>query len=158
MNEVKNHPKNNNAQPIISIVNQYLKNINLVNFLFPSEVNIPQDNKPKIDIGIVASASAIANKEDLFEVQINGNISASYQNGQNKLFELNFSYGSIFKVANVSDSEKEIILLVYCPSVIFPFARRIVSDVTRDAGFPPLMMDVIDFGKLYQDNKNNQQK
>ncbi len=139
------------SEPSVNIVNQYLKSVKLDNFLFPNETTLSQNQKPAINIDLSANASGI-NDAGLFEVQISGTVSASYSDNASKLFDLTFSYGAIFKMVNIPEAEKEVLLLVYCPSILFPFVRRIVSDITSDAGFPPIMIDMIDFGKLYQDN------
>ncbi len=147
----------NSSEPSVNIVSQYLKSIKLDNFLFPNDISLSSTERPAINVDLSANAN-ILNGDNIFEVQISGVISAIYTETQKKLFDLTFSYGAIFKMLNVPDAEKEVLLLVYCPSILFPFVRRIVSDITSDSGFPPIMIDMIDFGRLYQENlaKRNQ--
>jgi preprotein translocase subunit SecB len=67
-----------------------------------------------------------------------------------QVFLLELEYGGIFKVENVPDQQLHPYLLIECPRMLFPFVRRIVADVTRDGGFPPLNLDQIDFLALYR--------
>jgi preprotein translocase subunit SecB len=65
------------------------------------------------------------------------------------MFLAELTYAGAFTL-NVSDEERDGVLLVYCPNILFPFARRIIADATRDGGFPPLMLDPVDFTRLFQ--------
>ena len=138
-------------EPEVNIINQYLKSLHLDNLLFPNQATLSSSQRPAISVDLSANAKAV-NEDNMFEVQISGTVSAMYSDNKEKLFDLSFCYGAIFKMVNVPEAEKEVLLLVYCPSILFPFVRRIVADVTSDAGFPPIMIDMIDFGKLYQQN------
>ena len=60
------------------------------------------------------------------------------------------AYGGLFQLANVADTDREPFLLIECPRLLFPFARRVLADATRDGGFPPLMLDPVDFAGLYR--------
>jgi preprotein translocase subunit SecB len=66
------------------------------------------------------------------------------------IFLLELEYGGIFKVENIANEQLHPFLLIECPRMLFPFVRRIVSDVTRDGGYPPLNLDTIDFMALYR--------
>ncbi len=66
------------------------------------------------------------------------------------LFLLELEYGGIFHVENVAEEQLHPFLLIECPRLLFPFVRRIISDVTRDGGFPPLNVDTVDFLALYR--------
>jgi len=63
---------------------------------------------------------------------------------------LELDYGGIFHIEGIPDDQLHPFLLIECPRMLFPFARRIVSDVTRDGGFPPLNLENIDFVQLYR--------
>ena len=75
---------------------------------------------------------------------------------------LELDYGGVFQIENVPDDQLHPYLLIECPRMLFPFLRRIVSDVTRDGGFPPLNLENIDFLKLYRQEidrrKNTKEK
>ena len=66
------------------------------------------------------------------------------------LFVLELDYGGVFQIENIPDDQLHPYLLIECPRMLFPFLRRIVSDITRDGGFPPLNLENIDFLKLYR--------
>ena len=70
--------------------------------------------------------------------------------GDDTIFVLELSYAGLFVVLNVPESSLEPFLLIECPRLLFPFARRIIADVTRDGGFPPLLLDPLDFIALYR--------
>jgi preprotein translocase subunit SecB len=74
------------------------------------------------------------------------------------LFLIELEYAGLFSIKNVEKEEqKEQILLIYCPNIIFPFAKRVIADVTRDASFQPLMINPIDFAALYMQQKKQQE-
>jgi len=70
---------------------------------------------------------------------------------------IELTYAGIFTIKNVEDDSEELkeVLFIYCPSMLFPYARRIISDTTRDAAMPPLMLDTINFKVLYEDKKDS---
>jgi len=75
-----------------------------------------------------------------------------------QLFLAELEYAGVFKVANIPQESMQAVLLIECPRLIFPFARRIIADVTRDGGFPPLMVDPIDFAQLFRQQMQAQQE
>ena len=70
---------------------------------------------------------------------------------------MELAYGGVFLLANIPEEALQPFLLIECPRLLFPFARRIIADCTRDGGFPPLMIDPIDFVSLYQRKVQQQQ-
>ncbi|MFV0369343.1 MAG: protein-export chaperone SecB, partial [Hyphomicrobiaceae bacterium] len=67
-------------------------------------------------------------------------------------------YAGLFRIQNIPPEALQPFLLVNCPSVLFPFLRRLLADITREGGFPPLLLDPIDFGTLYMQRKNEMQQ
>ena len=65
------------------------------------------------------------------------------------IYELEIVYAGVFQIQNIPEQALEPFLLVNCPSILFPFLRRIVADISREGGFPPLLLDPFDFGALY---------
>ena len=65
------------------------------------------------------------------------------------IYILECIYGGIFRLQNVPEQALEPFLLINCPTILFPFLRRLVADVTREGGFPPLLLDPIDFASLF---------
>lgn len=133
----------------IKIAKQYIKD------LFIKVPNAPQvfvntQNKPNIDISIDIDARKISEMayEVVLSLKANGN--------ESKLFESYVNYAGLFYLeSEVEASDLEEILLIHCPRLLFPFARSILSGITADAGFAPLMLDPIDFDSLYQKRKQS---
>ena len=91
-----------------------------------------------------------ANKkaDDQFEVILKLNIQAKA--GEETVFILELDYGGRFHVENVPEEQLHPFLMIECPRMLFPYLRRIVGDITRDGGYPPLNLDNIDFLALYR--------
>jgi preprotein translocase subunit SecB len=68
------------------------------------------------------------------------------------IYNVEIDYGGLFRIKNVREKMLQPVLFVDCPTLLFPFVRRVIADVVRDGGFPPLMLDPIDFGRLYAQN------
>ena len=88
--------------------------------------------------------------ENQYEVIVKLNVESVSKTNQAPLFVLELEYGGIFQVSGVQEDQLHPYLLIECPRMLFPFMRRIVSDVTRDGGFPPLNLEYIDFVQLYK--------
>ena len=89
-------------------------------------------------------------KDGSYEVLIKLNIDSKNKEADEVLFIFEIEYGGIFKIENVPDDQLHPFLLIECPRMIFPYLRRIVGDVTRDGGYPPLNLENIDFLALYR--------
>jgi len=130
----------------IKILGQYIKDLS---FEVPNSPEIfltPQD-KPNIEISINIDAKKIA--EELFEITLK--ICADASSAKKRSFLCEVSYSGIFSIQEPAEEEDlERILLIYCPNILFPFVRRIIANNTVDGGFPPLMIDLIDFTDLYE--------
>ena len=87
----------------------------------------------------------------MYEVALK--ITAKATSESNVLFITELSYAGLFTLNNVNEEQKELVLLIHCPTILFPFARRVLADATRDGGFQPLMLEPIDFAALYQQRK-----
>jgi preprotein translocase subunit SecB len=154
MTNKKNSPTNNN-QPVkrqVIINAQYVKDFSFENPGAPENL-VNKGDAPKIDVSVDIQVTAL--QENAYEVALI--VSASAKINDKPLFLTELSYGGIFTV-DVPEAEKEPILMIYCPGMLFPYARRIISDATRDGGFPPLMLDPIDFAALFQQHKAHQAK
>ena len=103
------------------------------------------------DIQVRVNLDAKKRKPDhQFEVMIKLNVESKVKGMDDVMFLLEIEYVGIFHVENVPEDQLHPFLLIECPRMLFPFLRRIVSDVTRDGGFPPLNLDNIDFVALYR--------
>lgn len=107
---------------------------------------------PEIPIGIDIQASRLG--EDTYEVVLAINVEAKA--GDKTAFILELSYAGVFTLRGLPQDHVQPVLLIECPRLLFPFARNVIADLTRDGGFPPLMMQPIDFVALYRQRMENQ--
>lgn len=131
--------------PHVSVNAQYVKDLSFENPGAPA-ILAKLDKSPQIDLSLDLRINKMQ-EDGYFEVEII--INAEANAGQDKLFIVDIVYAGVFHLINIPDEQIEMILAVHCPAVIFPFARKIIADVTQDGGFQPLMIDPIDFGALY---------
>jgi preprotein translocase subunit SecB len=132
--------------PRIGIENQYIKDLSFENPMGPASATAIQSN-PQVSVEVSTSARAVS--EGRYEVCLIIHGRATLETGP--VFIVELTYGAVIALANVPDDAIQPILLIEGARLIFPFARNIVADVTRDGGFPPLFLQPIDFMQLYQD-------
>ena len=126
------------------IVNaQYVKDLSFENPRAPQSL-IQPSTQPQVDINVDVSAQNLA--PEVFEVTLAINVSARSNNDPVFLVEL--VYGAVVTVRNAPEAILPTLILVETPRIIFPFARAVIADATRDGGFPPLMINPIDFAEL----------
>jgi len=128
----------------VQIAGQYLKDLSFENPNIGKLIKEPGDN-PNLNLTINVNAQAMG--PDIYESAIDFNAQASNKNGV--FYELELVYAGLFKVRNIPGQALEPFLLINCPSILFPFLRRIVADISREGGFPPLLLDPFDFAGLY---------
>ena len=132
------------AMPNLQVVGQYIKDLSFEN---PGVSNAISD-RPQIELAVDLNAARMAEK-DMFEVELKIRVDAKSEG--RPLFLLEVAYAGAFRLTNVPDTgTQQMILLIQAPHMLFPFVRRIVADVVRDGGMPPLMIEPIDFMALYQ--------
>lgn len=132
--------------PRLSILTQYIRDLSFENPRAGQPPAQGEQQRPQIQIKVDTEARPLA--QERHEVILQLNISAKSDDAPVFLCEL--TYGGVFAVANIPQESLQPLLLIECPRLLFPFARRIVADATRDGGFPPLMIDPIDFVGLYR--------
>lgn len=129
--------------PNLQVMAQYIKDLSFENPGAAAEIN----QRPQIDLAVDLNAKRIEN--EIFEVELKIRVDA--KNDSKALFLLEVAYAGVFQLRNIPDTAtQQAILLIQAPHMLFPFVRRIVSDVVRDGGMPPLMIEPIDFMSLYQ--------
>ncbi len=138
------------AAPQIGIQSQYVKDLSFENPGAPGSL-VAGANAPDIQVNVEVQARLLQN--DSYEVALH--ITASGKNGQTTLFMLDLTYAAVCRVLGVPKESLQPVLLVECPRMLFPFARRVLSDATRDGGFPPLMLNPIDFTALYRQQQQS---
>jgi preprotein translocase subunit SecB len=129
--------------PQVAILTQYVKDLSFENPNAPA--SLQNQEQPRIDVNVAVNAKRAA--ENVFEVELK--ISAKAIAGDQTAFVIDLLYAGLFGLQNVPEEALEPFLIIEAPRIIFPFARRIVADCVRDGGFPPLMLDPIDFASLY---------
>jgi preprotein translocase subunit SecB len=130
------------------IVNaQYIKDLSFENPRAPHSLR-QQTTQPAVDINVDVKAQSLG--PDTYEVVLAINAGAKIQN--ETLFLVELTYGAVVTVRNVPQEMLSVIVLVETPRLMFPFARNIIAETTRDGGFPPLMINPIDFGELLRRN------
>ncbi|MBT3170199.1 MAG: protein-export chaperone SecB [Rhodospirillaceae bacterium] len=139
------------SAPQIGIQSQYVKDLSFENPGAPGSL-VGSTEPPDIQVNVEVQARAL--QTDSYEVALH--ITASGKNGDTTLFMLDLTYGAVCRVVGVPKDSIQPVLLVECPRLLFPFARRVLSDATRDGGFPPLMLNPIDFLSLYRQQQQSQ--
>jgi len=140
-------------QPNTKVLAQFIRDLSFENILAQKglDTNTPPDIKVLVNLDAKKRKS-----ENQYEVLIKLSVVSSAKtedsnDGENsKLFILEIEYGGIFEVTGVLEDQIHPYLMIECPRILFPYLRRIVSDVTRDGGFPPLNLEQINFLALYQ--------
>ena len=130
--------------PAIRVAGQYVKDLSFENPGAPDSLR--GAGQPNIDLSVDVQARDLGN--DMFEVELI--IGARAQRESNPVFIVELTYAGLFQIQNVDPQSREAFLLIECPRLLFPFARRIVAEITREGGFPPLLIDPVDFVQLYQ--------
>ena len=153
-------PPAGDAPPPPLVVNiQYVKDLS---FEVPNAPQIFTQLKspPQIAINLDVQARRVQDGQNVFEVALviraEGHDPNAQTNGQEKapIFVAELTYAGVFTLNNLPDNAIEPVLLVECPRILFPFARNILSDVTRDGGFPPVFLQPIDFVALWQSRRS----
>ena len=133
--------------PKMNILAQYVRDLSFENIL--AQKGVDGELNPEIQVNVNIDAKKRTTDKQ-FDVIIKLRVDSKSKNTNNIRFVLELDYGGVFQIENVPDDQLHPYLLIECPRMLFPFLRRIVSDVTRDGGFPPLNLENIDFLKLYR--------
>ena len=142
------------AQPGMKILAQYIRDMSFENILSQKGASGEVAPDVQIQVNIDAKKRTVENQ---FEIVIKLKVSSVNKGTTENLFLLEIEYAGLFLVTGVPDEQLHPFLLIECPRMLFPFLRRIVSDVTRDGGFPPLNLETIDFLKLYRQELERRQ-
>jgi len=133
------------SNPHIAVNAQYIKDFSFENPGAPASL-ASLDGAPQIDLSLDLNVQKMP-EDDYYEVEIS--ISAKAAMEKKTLFIVDLKYAGIFNLLNIPEDQIQMLLAVHCPAIIFPYARKIIADVTQDGGFQPLMIDPVDFGILY---------
>ncbi|MBS9477474.1 protein-export chaperone SecB [Ancylobacter radicis] len=146
--------ENENAasMPTLQVLTQYTKDLSFENPGAPESLAV--GGQPQIGIQIKVDAKPVREGSE-FEVELK--IEAKAELKGKTLFALELAYAGIFRAQNVAQETIHPFIMIECPRMLFPFARQIVADTVRNGGFPPLMIDPVDFVTLYRQRMAKQQ-
>ncbi|MDR5652670.1 protein-export chaperone SecB [Ruixingdingia sedimenti] len=134
----------------LQVMAQYIRDLSFENALVQRGLQSGNEVQPDIQVQVSLDA-AKRSADHQYEVTQKYKITAKNRSGNgDMLFLLEIDYGGVFHVEGVPEDQMHPFLLIECPRMTFPFVRRIVSDITRDGGFPPLNLDPVDFLGLYR--------
>lgn len=133
----------NAAAPSVRVLAQYIKDLSFENPNSPA--SLQETEQPRIDLQLDVNARSM--DAQVFEVDLK--ITAKSESEKQVLFLTELVYSGLFQFENVAQETIEPMLLIEAPRILFPFARQIIADVTRNGGFAPLMIDPMDFASMY---------
>ena len=126
------------------MLGQYIKDLSFEN---PNVRRLFDNPGSPPELRIEVNVNVTKLKEKVFESAIQFKAEATNDTGV--VYDLELTYAGLFEMDSMPEQMMEPFLLVNCPALIFPYLRRLVQDLTREGGFPPLVLDPIDFGSLY---------
>lgn len=135
----------------LRILGQYLKDLSFENPNAPATLG-PQQTQPDINIAVNVNARNLAPTD--FEVELHLDAKATVK--EKVIFAAELVYAGTFRLENFASQMLHPAVLIECPRILFPFARQILAEATRNGGFPPLMLDPIDFASMYQKRMQQQ--
>jgi preprotein translocase subunit SecB len=131
------------TSPQAGVLSQYVKDLSFEN---PNAPAVYQwQGQPQIDVQFNIASGQVG--DDVYEVVIKIEVKAIA--ADKVAFQVELSYAGLFALRNIPEEQLQPFLLAEAPRILFPFARRVLADTVRDGGFPPLMLEPIDFGSLY---------
>jgi preprotein translocase subunit SecB len=137
-------PAASNTAPQLMVLAQYTKDLSFENPNAPRSLS--QNVQPQISISVNVNAKPIAETDIEVELRLEGKAEAA----GTVMFNIELVYAGVFRIQNVPQENVNPLVMIECPRLLFPFAREIIANAVRNGGFPPLMLDPIDFVGLYQ--------
>ena len=131
--------------PTLNAIAQYIKDFSFENPNAPASL-APRSEAPNIGISVNVNARKLSETDYEIDLVLNGKSGEA----PNIMFNFELVFSGIFRVQNVPDEAVQAVVMIECPRLLFPFARQIVADAVRNGGFPPLLIDPIDFAMLYR--------
>jgi len=132
------------GQPQLNVLGQYLKDFSFENPNAPKSLT-PTQMQPAIQIQINVGAQQLAETDSEVSLKLEGKA----ESAGSVLFAFDLTFGGVFRVQNVPAESLLPLIMIECPRLLFPFAREIVATSVRNGGFPPLLLDPVDFVSLY---------
>jgi len=139
--------------PMFSVLAQYTKDFSFENPNAPQSLMQQQPQPPQIGIQINVNPRQIAPTDYEVELKLEGKA----EHGDNVMFAFDLNYAGVFRLLNIPQENLGPLLMIECPRLLFPFAREIVSNAIASGGFPPLLLNPVDFVGLYQQRMSEMQ-
>ena len=136
--------ENSATSPSLNVLAQYVKDFSFENPGAPRSLQA-REKAPAINISVNVNANPLSETD--FDVILS--LNAEAKEGDKMLFNAELAYGGVFRVTGFPQEHMLPVLFIECPRLLFPFARQIIADATRNGGFPPLMIDPIDFAQMF---------
>ena len=134
-----------NSAPALGVLAQYVKDLSFENPGAPRSL-VQGGQAPNIQIQVNVNARGLSEQDVEVELKIEGQAGE----GADTMFRFDLLYAGVFRIQGVPDEARTPLILIECPRLLFPFARQLISDAVRNGGFPPLLIDPIDFAALYR--------
>lgn len=132
------------ASPTLNVLAQYIKDFSFENPGAPRSLQ-SRDKAPAININVNVNANPLSDTD--FDIVLS--LTAEAKDGEKIVFAAELVYGGVFRITGFPQEHMLPLLFIECPRLLFPFARQIIADATRNGGFPPLMIDPIDFAQMF---------
>ncbi|MFA6264266.1 MAG: protein-export chaperone SecB [Pseudolabrys sp.] len=136
---------NPDQAPQLNVVAQYIKDFSFENPNAPKSL-VAAQQQPQISIQINVNAAPISDTDIEVVLQLSGKAETS----GSLMFSFELAFGGVFRIRNVPPESMNPVVLIECPRLLFPFAREIIATTVRNGGFPPLLLDPVDFVALYR--------
>jgi preprotein translocase subunit SecB len=133
------------TQPQLTVVSQYIKDFSFENPNAPQSL-APRQEQPQIGIQINVGAKPLSDTDVEVGIKLEGKAEAAGA----VLFRFELEFAGVFRLRNVPQESLNPVVLIECPRLLFPFAREIIATAVRNGGFPPLLLDPVDFVSLYR--------
>ena len=133
--------------PSMNMVGQYIRDLSFESPGAPGSIMLGGAN-PSFNVSISVGVKKQA--DDVYAVELTLNAKANREDAV--LFNVELIYGGVFRVRNIPENQLSQLLMIECPRLIFPFARQVLASTTQQGGFPPLMMEPVDFSAIYRQN------
>ena len=142
----------NGVAPSLNVLAQYVKDLSFENPNAPQSLT-NREKGPQININVNVNANPLSEPD--FDVVLT--LSAEAKDGDQVVFNVELVYGGVFRIQGFPQEHMLPLLFIECPRLLFPFARQIIGDASRNGGFPPLMIDPIDFAQMFQQRMAEEQ-
>lgn len=138
----------------LRVLSQYVKELSFRNAMGAAASQV-YDGQPAIDMAVEVKSRAIGDEGEAVEVDLCVNVQT--RRGDVQMFSVNLVYSGLFQIIGPRGADVEKLIWIECPRLLFPFCRQILAEITREGGYPPLLIHPIDFAPLYYSEMHNQQ-